>query len=117
MSERRSRPVLLYDGACRFCRRSVEWIRRRLPVAVDAEPFQQADLAAYGVTRAEAEHSVQWIEPSGRVSSGHVAVARLLIATGGAWALLGRLLLLPPFSWVAAVGYRLVSAVRKYLPT
>jgi predicted DCC family thiol-disulfide oxidoreductase YuxK len=116
MTDRGTRPVLLYDGECRFCVRSVEWVRRHLAVQPDARPWQDADLGSFGITRAEAEHSVQWIEPSGRVSSGHAAVARLLVASGGAWALLGRLLLLPPISWVAAVGYRLVSAVRRYLP-
>lgn len=115
MAEHDSRPVLLYDGNCAICLRCVNWIRRTLPVQPEIQPFQDADLAALGVTWAEASHSVQWIEPSGRISAGHVAAARLLIANGGAWSALGHLMLTPPVSWVAAAVYRLVAWGRRFL--
>ncbi|MDQ1584727.1 MAG: hypothetical protein QOJ90_1556 [Actinomycetota bacterium] len=109
-------PVLVYDGDCAFCTRCVEWALRRLPYRPAVVAWQDADLGALGVTRAEAEHSVLWAEPSGHVSSGHLAVARLLIASGGAWALLGRLATVPPVSWISAVVYRLVAVNRGRLP-
>ena len=114
MTERGPRPTLLYDGECALCRRTVEWIRRTLPVQPDLQPFQSVDLDAFGVSRAEASRSIQWIEPSGRVSAAHVAAARLLIYNGWPWALLGRLMFLPPLSWLAAAAYRLVAWGRRY---
>lgn len=113
---RRDRPVLLYDGDCSFCTLSVQWIERRLPHVPDVQAWQLADLPALGVAEAEAAHSVQWVEPSGRVSSGATAVARLLVSNGGGWALLGRLMLVPPLSWLAAGAYRLVATFRGRLP-
>lgn len=110
-----ARPILLYDGNCALCRRAVDWIRRTLPVQPDLQPFQDADLASLGVAEAEASHSIQWIEPSGRISAGHVAAARLLIHNGGRWAVLGRVMLVPPVSFVAAAVYRLVAWGRRYV--
>jgi predicted DCC family thiol-disulfide oxidoreductase YuxK len=108
-------PVLVYDGDCGFCTRCVEWALR-LPFRPRVVAWQDADLGGLGVTRAEAEHSVLWVALSGQVSSGHVTVARLLIASGGAWALLGRLVMVPPVSWIAAAVYRLVAVNRGRLP-
>ena len=110
-----SRPVLLYDGDCAICRRAVDWVRRTLPVQPDVQAFQSADLLALGVSRAEASRAIQWIEPSGRVSAGHFAAARLLVSNGPPWSLVGWLMFVPPVSWVAAGLYRLMAWGRRYL--
>jgi predicted DCC family thiol-disulfide oxidoreductase YuxK len=112
----RDSPTLLYDGACGFCTRVVEIATTRLPDRVTWVPYQSVDLPAYGVSEAEAARSVQLVEPSGRIEHGSAAVARVLVISGGAWALLGRVLLVPPVSLVAEAVYRLVSAVRGRLP-
>jgi predicted DCC family thiol-disulfide oxidoreductase YuxK len=111
----RKRPVLLYDGECGFCSRVVEEAAERLPADVDYRPFQSAPLTTYGVSLAEARHSLQWVSVEGRIGHGSEAAARLLVASGGAWAVLGRLLLAPPFSFVAAGAYRLVVRNRSHL--
>jgi predicted DCC family thiol-disulfide oxidoreductase YuxK len=112
----RSRPTLLYDGVCGFCTRMVDLAERRLPHGVTWQPYQSADLGAYGVSEAEAARSVQLVDPSGRVDHGSAAVAGVLRTSGGGWALLGRALLVPPLSLLAEAVYRLVSAVRGRLP-
>jgi predicted DCC family thiol-disulfide oxidoreductase YuxK len=110
------RPTLLYDGTCGFCTLVVERAVDRLPDRVTWLPWQSADLGAYGVSEAEASRSVQLVDPSGRVESGAAAVARVLVLSGGAWSLLGRLLLAPPVSYVAEAVYRVVALVRGRLP-
>jgi predicted DCC family thiol-disulfide oxidoreductase YuxK len=110
------RPVLLYDGQCGFCTWMVELALDRLGLDADVAPWQTADLGALAVSRAEAEHSVQWVEPTGEISAGAQAAGRLLLRVGGAWSLLGRLLLIPPFSLLGELAYRAVSAVRGRLP-
>ena len=110
------RPVLLYDGECGFCTRMVELALDRLGLDADVEPWQTADLGALGVSRAEAKHSVQWVAPSGEISAGAQAAARVLLRVGGGWSLLGRLLLIPPISLLGELAYRAVSSIRGRLP-
>ena len=112
----RARPTMLYDGACGVCTVAVELAVEHLPDRVDWEPFQTADLAAYGVSEAEASTSVHLVEPSGRITQGAAAAGRVLALSGGPAALLGHLLLAPPVSWVAEAVYRLVTRLRHRLP-
>jgi predicted DCC family thiol-disulfide oxidoreductase YuxK len=110
------RPVLLYDGECGLCTRLVEEAGDRLDADVDYAAFQTAPLATYGVSAAEARHSLHLVSPEGRISQGGEAVARLLVASRGAWSLLGRLMLAPPFSFAVAVAYWLVARNRAHIP-
>jgi predicted DCC family thiol-disulfide oxidoreductase YuxK len=122
----RMRPLFVYDGDCGFCTSSVRFIERHIPLRAEVTPFQNADLDALGTTRARATREVLWIDrdeprgraepPGARVYGGAAAVAHLLVAAGGPWALLGRLIMYPPMSWAAAAVYRLVSANRYRLP-
>jgi predicted DCC family thiol-disulfide oxidoreductase YuxK len=50
------------------------------------------------------------------VHGGAAAIGRFLVAAGGAWRPLGRLILLPGIRAVAGVVYRLVAANRHRLP-
>lgn len=111
-----ARPLVLYDGTCGFCTWTTEQALAVLPDRVDWEPFQTADLAAYGVSTAEVEASLHVVEPSGRVSHGSAAMARVLVVSGAPWSYAGRLLLAPPVSWLAEGVYRVVAMVRARLP-
>lgn len=108
--------TLVYDGECGFCTSAVRRVRQlRLRVGT-VIPWQTADLPALGLTRAECEEKLQWVADDGRVSSGHEAVARLLLASAAPWRLPGALLLVPPLSWVAARVYQWVADNRARLP-
>ncbi|MFE0652538.1 thiol-disulfide oxidoreductase DCC family protein [Streptomyces sp. NPDC059534] len=112
----RSRPVLVYDGDCGFCTTSAKFAERRVRPRCDFIPWQYADLEALGVTRERAEYEVLWVTPAGAVEGGARAVAKALMSAGGAWALLGAVLLLPGVRWAARCAYRLVAAHRHRLP-
>jgi predicted DCC family thiol-disulfide oxidoreductase YuxK len=111
----REQAVLVYDGDCAFCTTSVRVLER---IGPDAEmvAWQLTDLAELGLTEAEAAAAVQWVEIDGTVRSGHEAIAAALKTAGGAWKTLGRLILSPGISWLAARVYRLVAANRHRLP-
>lgn len=110
------RPLLVFDGDCAFCTRSVRVLERRIQRHPDVEPWQRLDLARVGLSQEECEAAVQWVGVDGRRASGHVAVARTLIYGGKGWSVLGRLLLLPGVSWVAGRVYSWVARNRHRLP-
>lgn len=109
------RPVLLYDGDCAFC----TWcagLLERLGPETEIVAWQLTDLAALGVTEQQATEAVQWVDVNGTVRSGHEAIAATLATAGRSWSLIGRALLLPGVSWIAARTYRLIADNRGRLP-
>ena len=109
-------PGLIFDGDCAFCTRSAGFARRLLPAGCAVVAWQLTDLSAIGVTPARAQREVLWVFPSGTVVGGARAIAEVLRASGGLWALLGLVLLVPPISWAAQAVYRIVAANRMRLP-
>ena len=108
-------PLLIFDGDCAFCTSSVQFIERRIRRHPRIQPWQRSDLAGLGLTQEQCESAVQLIE-SGRVTSAHVAVARLLIYGKRGWAVLGYLLLVPGIKQIAGVVYRWVAKNRDRMP-
>ena len=108
--------TLVYDGDCGFCTTAVRALPRLHLQARSVIAWQHADRAALGLTQAQCEDKLQWVGDDGRHGSGHAAVARMMTASGFFWLLPGTLLLLPPFSWVAAAVYRVVADNRSRLP-
>jgi predicted DCC family thiol-disulfide oxidoreductase YuxK len=112
--------TMTYDGDCGFCTTAANWISRHWPAedGVVAIPWQHLspDFAKQtGLTEDDFKRSAWWIDGDRRYE-GARAVAFALIAAGGPWSMIGRLLLTPPLSWVAPIGYRLVARYRYRLP-
>ncbi len=111
----RKQPVLVYDGDCAFCTSCARALER---IGPDAEivAWQLTDLAELGITEAQAIEAVQWVRVDGTVRSGHEAVAAVLSTAGWGWRAIGRVVLMPGISWLAAKVYRLVADNRRRLP-
>ena len=108
--------TVLYDGDCGFCTWTAQRGQRMLSAKVTVVPWQQADLAALGLDRDAVTAAVQWVPPGGPPRGGHRAIAAWLIASGLPWSVPGRLLLIPPVSWLAAGVYRVVARNRHRIP-
>jgi predicted DCC family thiol-disulfide oxidoreductase YuxK len=76
------RPLIIYDGKCSFCRRSVERAKSITGQRVEYEPYQQAGERFPQVEFAAFGRAVHLIEPGGRVSRGAEAVFRALSLGG-----------------------------------
>ena len=77
--------TVIYDGNCRFCKASVDWLGLKL--VFDALPFQSSDLESFGLTREESTREAIAIA-DGVIYRGAGAVGYLLGARGnevGAW--------------------------------
>lgn len=79
---------LLYDGECPFCRREIEWLKRRdrdgnLAVENIADPA--FDPAQYGLTQQEVMDALHGVLPDGRVVRRVEAVRQAYQAVGLGW--------------------------------
>ena len=109
-------PMLIFDGDCSFCTSSAHWIRHRLPDTAQVEPWQRLDLDAYGLTQRDVTTAAYWVDERGTQYRGHRSIGKALVAAGGIWKPVGALILLPPISWLAALGYAIVARNRSRLP-
>ena len=112
--------TLVYDGDCGFCTTSANWIAGHWPeeggpVAIPWQRLTEADVEETKLTQSEFERAAWWIQGN-TCEEGSRAVAHALIAARGIWSIIGRILLAPPISWVAPLGYRIVARYRYRLP-
>jgi predicted DCC family thiol-disulfide oxidoreductase YuxK len=115
-----NRPTLVFDGDCAFCTSSATWfaarLRRRDRPDVELVPWQFTDLAAIGTSSERAQREVLWLGSDGSLSGGAEAFASWLRYSGGAWAVLGRMMTLPLVRQLAAAVYRVIARNRHRLP-
>src|SRR5689334_10434572 len=109
-------PILIFDGRCGVCTRSVMWLIRHAVQPFRALPYQAIDLGPYGLTERDGKRAAWWVQEDGRKERGHLAIASALEQTRGAWRVVGHALRIPPVRWAAAIGYRLVARWRRFLP-
>jgi predicted DCC family thiol-disulfide oxidoreductase YuxK len=108
-----SNAVILFDGTCAFCERSVIFIAKRDRAAyfrfgASQTPAAAALLAPFGVTR-ETARSIILIE-DGRVYLRSTASLRIAAKLGFPWSLARFALLIP--APIRDAGYSLVAAIR-----
>ena len=64
-----------------------------------------------GLTPAEVSAAVWWVSDGERLP-GHGAVTRVLRELGGGWGIVGRVIAVPPLSWLGDPVYRWVATNR-----
>jgi predicted DCC family thiol-disulfide oxidoreductase YuxK len=112
-----TKPLLVFDGDCGFCRTWVARWRRTVGEHVDYEPFQTAFVRFPTIPRSRFRKALQLIAPDGEVFAGAEAVFRTLALAPGLagrrWlaAYLGVPGARPVFEW----GYRWVADHRPAL--
>lgn len=106
--------VVVYDGACRFCRAQMGWIARRA-AAGDFEfvPSQSAELLTrFPQLRGEEFNAgLRLVAADGGVQRGADAVYRIARRLRG-WRWVALLYRVPGLTWLARRAYALVAARR-----
>jgi predicted DCC family thiol-disulfide oxidoreductase YuxK len=106
------KPLLVYDGDCRFCKRWVSRWQARTGERVEYAPYQEPGvLSRLGIPLAAARRSVQLAMPDGAVYQGAEAVFRVVGLAPGHH-VLARIGRLPVVRWIADWFYRLVASHR-----
>lgn len=108
--------TFVYDGDCGFCTRCAEFAQRRVPTSATITPWQAVDLRTLGLTEAECDRAVQWVEPGRAPLAGPDAIAALLRSSHRRWRAVGRLLGFRPVRALARPTYRWVAAHRHRMP-
>jgi predicted DCC family thiol-disulfide oxidoreductase YuxK len=107
--------VLVFDGACGFCRRSVRWLYR-LRATCPSVPYQEVDLSRWDLSVSDAADAA-WFVADGRRWRGHEAIAQVLrSSTCRPVMWLGWLLGTRVARPLASRAYAWVSANRSRLP-
>jgi pimeloyl-ACP methyl ester carboxylesterase/predicted DCC family thiol-disulfide oxidoreductase YuxK len=106
-----ARPVLVYDGACAFCRRALERIRRRAGDRIEYAPYQEAAARFPSIPRREFERAVQLVDLDGAATAGAEAILSAYALSGrraGLWMYRH----VPGFRWMAERIYDWVARHR-----
>lgn len=109
----RQRPLLIFDGDCRFCTAWVHRWRGLTGDRVDYAPFQEVGERFPEISPEAFERSVQLVLPSGEVISGARAVFRILGEVPGYGWLLWAHERVPGFAGCSEAAYRLVAGRRQ----
>src|SRR5262245_33348882 len=112
MSGDPSRPLVVWDGSCGFCRMSIERLQAELGMGIETAPYQEVGDRFAPLGAADYARAVHLIEPDGRRSSGAEAVFRALAYRPGGLPWLRLYLHLPGFAPLAELGYRFVARHR-----
>ncbi|MFC3494367.1 thiol-disulfide oxidoreductase DCC family protein [Glycomyces rhizosphaerae] len=107
--------TFLYDGDCAFCTKAAQFLEKHVRTTAEVTPWQWADLAGLGVSQAQAEEAVIWVEANYQ-QAGPDAIAVLLRRAQWYWRPIGWFLSFKLVSKAAWPVYRLISRNRHKLP-
>src|SRR5688500_6329221 len=110
-----TRPLLIFDGDCSFCRRWIARWKYLTEGKIDYEPYQSAAERAPNVPRENCGKSVYLLEPDGTSTRAAKAVFRALALGGRMRLLLWLYEHASPFRWVSETLYKFVAANRNPL--
>lgn len=109
MSGLREKPLVVFDGQCGFCRRSVEGWRASTGDRVEYAPFQEVADQFPDIPRSEFEGAVQLLDVDGQRYRGAEAVFRVMAQVPGKGWWLSLYRKLPGFAPVSRAVYGWVA--------
>ena len=113
MQSQSSKPLLVYDDACDFCRYWIAQWQHITGDRIDYAPYQEAASQFPEIPLSAFESSVQLILEDGTVFSGAEAVLRALNSGSLLWCYYH----LPGFTKVAEIVYRFIAQHRPFFST
>jgi lipase maturation factor 1 len=112
VANRPSKPLVIFDGDCHFCRRWIERWRELTQGVVEYAPFQETAERFPEIPREDFEQALHFIEKDGTVHRGADAVFRSLGVVRTGRVLIWGYDHVPGFAPVTEAGYRVVARQR-----
>ena len=112
--------ILIYDGDCQFCQLSLDFGIRNLAVFPEYVAYQRINPSDFGLSKKQVTTQI-WLvgRPGSAIKplGGHLAAGAILKMQPALLPrVLGNLMVLPPFSWLAGLVYSLVAKYRHLMP-
>ncbi len=107
-----TKPLLIYDGDCGFCR---AWIGRWREITGDSinyAPYQEVAHNYPQITTSQFQSSVQLIESDQQISTGAEAVFKTLAYNPKRRWLLKLYKNIPGFAFISELGYKIIARNR-----
>lgn len=111
-----SQVVVVYDGDCGLCVKWVNWLSQNLPVWPKTVASQSIDLDQWGLSTEDVRDFAWVLTPSIHLAGAGAFSFLLRHQPHLLWRFAGHLMNTWPFSWVAALGYLVISRNRHRLP-
>ena len=115
-----SKPVLIYDGDCKFCQLNLEFGIRHMKVFPSYVAFQKIEPSSFGLTEKQVRSEIWLVEKGSEQTfnlGGHLAAAAILqMQSNLLYRMAGFLMKTPPTSWLAKIVYRWIARNRHRLP-
>ena len=108
------KPLLIYDGDCRFCRRWIERWRGITGDRVEYAPYQEVSSRFPQIAKEEFRSAVQLVESDGKIYRAAEAVFRSLATVPARRWLLWSYSRIPGVRWLTEFFYRLVARHRAF---
>ena len=115
-----AKPVLIYDGDCKFCQLSLEFGIRHMKIFPLYVAFQKIEPSSFGLTEKQVRSEI-WLVDNGPHQNlrlgGHLAAAAILQMQANLfYRVAGFLMKTPPTSWIAKIVYHWIAKNRHRLP-
>ena len=104
-----SKPILIYDGDCGFCRRWIERWRGITGDRIEYAPYQEVASRFPNISEQEFKSAVQLVEPDGKTTRAAEAVFRALGVVRSCQWPLWAYYHIPGVRWVAEAFYRFIA--------
>lgn len=109
-----SQNLVIYDGNCELCQRLVDWASKKTSDNLKFVDSNSIKPEQYELNQKDFEKYVWLIKSDLEKSKGAFAIGELLKQMEYRWMILGSIILLPPFSFIARGIYWLVAKNRQY---
>lgn len=110
-----SKPILIYDGDCEFCRRSIAWYQAHDGGHINYLPRQSPERTQRFPQLNDPKHqgSIQLVMPNGDIRSGEFGIATALtLLSGWQWRSLGYFIKAPGILFFAHIIYKWIAKNR-----
>lgn len=109
--------LIIYDGDCGFCTTSVRKLRGILgKKAPSAATFQSQQLDLFGLSIAEVQREMKYVDTNGEIWGGASAFMRVFHDAKGIWRLISTFMSLPLVKQSSVVIYRKIAKNRQKMP-